>query len=453
MLEHQRKKFILYLLGLIVLFIFFLPNKTTTQAATDTCTPEGDATEASVTPTVPTTAELFTLQIPIPGFPGFSPEPIQEEGGEHFFYFPWIGQYIGAMYQYILGIVGILATVVLVWAGVVWLTAGGNAEKIKIAKEYIAGALIGLVLAFGSYLILYTLNPDLVKFKAMKLKVVERIDIAFVDLNSTEANTWAEDFVAPPAFSDCPITDLPPNEDPLRRINNPRTEAFISQIRTMVTGTTREKVMQIADAAVKCGIFMGSCGNTADTIFWIAGVPGLSRSCTKGKMDGHAGRTIREINGEQQQYLCKINCGARPGPIMADPSGKYLCAGEKIPGRADWPCFFNSMDQKAKTRWLLPIVYDHFKNEIPGWPDSWIDGEGGKPGLEPGDKVIFFNANDDPPGNHAVIFMGWASEGRAKIIGGGSGQLIKESSVCLKTTCQSPTYSNPFPIMRFSKPD
>ncbi|MDP1892314.1 MAG: pilin, partial [Gemmatimonadaceae bacterium] len=94
-----------------------------------------------------------SLQIPIPGIlTNFSPAPLLGEPGERYFYFPWIGQYIAAVYQYILGIVGILATVVIVWAGVLWLTAAGNAEKIKLAKEYIAGALIGLVLAFGSYL-------------------------------------------------------------------------------------------------------------------------------------------------------------------------------------------------------------------------------------------------------------------------------------------------------------
>ena len=136
---------------------------------------------ASTTATTPTPDFYKStppiLQIPIPGIlTNFSPAQIYGEPGERYFYIPWIGEYASAIYQYTLGIVGILATVVLVWAGVVWLTAAGNAEKIKLAKEYISGALIGLVLAFGSYLILYTINPELVRFDALKLRVIEKIE-------------------------------------------------------------------------------------------------------------------------------------------------------------------------------------------------------------------------------------------------------------------------------------
>ncbi len=80
-----------------------------------------------------------------------------------------IGKYILAIYNYLIGGVGILATVVMMYAGVLWITAGGSSEQIGKAKGYIGSALTGLILAFASYMILHTLNPDLLTFKPIEL--------------------------------------------------------------------------------------------------------------------------------------------------------------------------------------------------------------------------------------------------------------------------------------------
>ena len=116
------------------------------------------------------------LNIDIPGAGNlFGGGGIVKEGEFRYFYLPYIGEYVSALYNYVLGIVGILAVVVIIFAGGIWLTAGGSPERIKTAQEYIFGAVTGVVLAFGSYLILYTINPDLVRFDAMKVKVIENI--------------------------------------------------------------------------------------------------------------------------------------------------------------------------------------------------------------------------------------------------------------------------------------
>ncbi len=77
----------------------------------------------------------------------------------------WIADYIEAVYKYLIGIVGILATVVMMIGGVIWITAGGNASRIGEAKAWIGGALMGLVLALSSYTILYQINDETVKMK------------------------------------------------------------------------------------------------------------------------------------------------------------------------------------------------------------------------------------------------------------------------------------------------
>lgn len=76
-----------------------------------------------------------------------------------------IGEYIKQIYKYAIGVVGIVAVVVMMIGGVLWMTAGGNPSQVGSAQQYITGALTGLVLVMFSYVILKTVNPDLVSFK------------------------------------------------------------------------------------------------------------------------------------------------------------------------------------------------------------------------------------------------------------------------------------------------
>ena len=76
-----------------------------------------------------------------------------------------IARYVRAIYKYAIGIVGILAAMVLMIGGVMWIVAGGNATAIGEAKAWIGASLTGLVIALCSYLILATVNPALVDLK------------------------------------------------------------------------------------------------------------------------------------------------------------------------------------------------------------------------------------------------------------------------------------------------
>ena len=80
-----------------------------------------------------------------------------------------IGRYIQSIYKYSIGFVGILATVVLMIGGISFIVAGGNAERVGNAKAWMAASLSGLVLALASYLILNTINPNLVNFQITKI--------------------------------------------------------------------------------------------------------------------------------------------------------------------------------------------------------------------------------------------------------------------------------------------
>ncbi|HDQ23035.1 MAG TPA: M23 family metallopeptidase [Candidatus Uhrbacteria bacterium] len=65
-----------------------------------------------------------------------------------------IAEYIVKIYEYALIVLAPLAIVVIIWAGFLWLLAGGDVPKISNAKKYISGAVTGLIIAFLSYIIL-----------------------------------------------------------------------------------------------------------------------------------------------------------------------------------------------------------------------------------------------------------------------------------------------------------
>lgn len=110
------------------------------------------------------------LDIPVP-FVEFS-KPVQDDSG---LTVGFIGEYISGVYQFLISIVGIVAAAMILLGGYQYLTAGGSQEKVAGAKKRIVNALMGLVLVLGSYLVLFTLNPNLVAFNALKLTTIDTI--------------------------------------------------------------------------------------------------------------------------------------------------------------------------------------------------------------------------------------------------------------------------------------
>ncbi|MBD3248250.1 hypothetical protein GF382_03080 [Candidatus Falkowbacteria bacterium] len=85
-----------------------------------------------------------------------------------------IAKYIQAIYKYATGAVGILAAVVLMWGGVIWVTAG-DSTRVSEAKAWIGASITGLVLVVGSYVILSQVNPNLVAFQPKSIPAVKTI--------------------------------------------------------------------------------------------------------------------------------------------------------------------------------------------------------------------------------------------------------------------------------------
>ena len=60
---------------------------------------------------------------------------------------------IGRIINVALSLLGIVATVLIVYAGFKWMTAGGNEENVKSAQKILMAAVIGLVIILAAYAI------------------------------------------------------------------------------------------------------------------------------------------------------------------------------------------------------------------------------------------------------------------------------------------------------------
>lgn len=80
-----------------------------------------------------------------------------------------LADYLGIIYQFLISIVGVVAGVFILVGGFQYLTAGGDAGRVTSAKRRIGNALIGFILALSSYVLLNTINPELVNLKLPQL--------------------------------------------------------------------------------------------------------------------------------------------------------------------------------------------------------------------------------------------------------------------------------------------
>lgn len=143
---------------------------------------EEDETTSSVAP---------DLAIDIPGLGLSEIRRIESEDQMHTTVeVPWLADYIVGVYRYAVFVGSILSIIMIMIGGLQWLTAGGNASKVGAAKNRINGAVVGLLLVLGSYLILSTVNPNLSVLNPLRIKVVnpDRYNVKEV-LQTTEENT------------------------------------------------------------------------------------------------------------------------------------------------------------------------------------------------------------------------------------------------------------------------
>ena len=89
---------------------------------------------------------------------------------------------VGNIINVVLGFVGIIFFILLFWAGIRWMTSGGNEEIVKEAKQTIKTSVIGIVVVFSAFLITnFTLNQ------------IGKINNAETDQDTGETGTTTEE--------------------------------------------------------------------------------------------------------------------------------------------------------------------------------------------------------------------------------------------------------------------
>lgn len=118
------------------------------------CTPSTtSSTTSSGSGSTSSSGSASLKYTPLENLPGF-----ENQGGD-------FATYFGNLYKLALWIVGISALFMLVVGGFLYLSSAGNTALLGTAKKTIYSALIGLVIALVSWLLLDTINSDLTNLK------------------------------------------------------------------------------------------------------------------------------------------------------------------------------------------------------------------------------------------------------------------------------------------------
>lgn len=85
------------------------------------------------------------------------------------------GRYVRAIYIYFIWIVGIVATAMITFAGVKWVAAAGDQGRIRDARDMISNAIIGVIIALTSVVLLNLLSPGFTTLSIPGVKDVKPI--------------------------------------------------------------------------------------------------------------------------------------------------------------------------------------------------------------------------------------------------------------------------------------
>lgn len=167
------------------------------------CTSRTDLDSQHTCPAAPVSAPAteaprpFQSLNPNPAFPipGVEFTPAVQNGSE--VAVPFLAQYIGGIFRFMIGLGSIAASAMIVYGGFRYLMAA-SLPDVKDGKETIKDAILGLVVLLGSYVILQTINPELLNLRPLSLNVVQSEQIRTADnTGDPNASTNPDDYGGP----------------------------------------------------------------------------------------------------------------------------------------------------------------------------------------------------------------------------------------------------------------
>jgi cell wall-associated NlpC family hydrolase len=141
--------------------------------------PPPEGTTTTKPPEFKPIAPVLSIPIPNLDLSAFSKITTVDYKGETYVKIPYLSLYLAAVYRLGIGVAGVLAVIMIMIGGFIWLAAAGDAGKIGVAKKMITGAVVGLFLAVGSYTFMQIVNPDLLSPGTFLIKTVRPDPLEF----------------------------------------------------------------------------------------------------------------------------------------------------------------------------------------------------------------------------------------------------------------------------------
>lgn len=110
------------------------------------------------------------LNVQIPGLV-FTENPILIEGD--YITIPFLATYIYAFFKYSVGIALIVAAIMLIYGGYLYLLSSTGVQ-VQNAKQKMTDAIVGMVIFLGAYVIIANINPNLLQFSGLSMLKVQQ---------------------------------------------------------------------------------------------------------------------------------------------------------------------------------------------------------------------------------------------------------------------------------------
>lgn len=149
------------------------------ETASTEPSPDDKKTPLEVTPPV--------LNINIPGL-SFDSQIMEKDG---YIEIPFFAQYVAAFQRWLIGASAVAAAIMIVYGGYLYIVSSAGA-KVRQGRTVIIDALLGLLLVLGAYVILNTINPDLINLRALRITVIKQSEWEIGQFNAVQSPAQAQ---------------------------------------------------------------------------------------------------------------------------------------------------------------------------------------------------------------------------------------------------------------------
>jgi hypothetical protein len=166
--------------------------------------------------------------------------------------------YIKYIFVLVIWIGGLIAFGFLIYGGVLYLISSGNPNAVNSAREQMIAAFFGLLVLLSSYLILYTINPQIISNKPLTLKPpqgIERPNIPSPEINPLNSSIDVELPLGRIIEGRIFETYVPPDSDKIPRMTRIKNNAGAS---AEIADSLAQKSEHLKDLTSDC-----SCGRTS----------------------------------------------------------------------------------------------------------------------------------------------------------------------------------------------